>query len=193
MAGNAIDKHVVDTNVLLVASAGDEGSPFPADATPVEKAELRLKVLEWLEKLEKSPKRKVVLDLDRLILDEYENKLSYQDYGLLMILHKRDYGQTVDVLFEVDNDGHAILPPTLQSKVHDAADRKMVAAALEVGGREAGCRIVNACDTDWYDWEQSLLDAGIEVQQLLDEWCRNLWKDKKDRQDKQGQHRRHNR
>jgi len=40
-----IDKHVIDTNVLMVASAADGASPFPADSTPVEKAELRIQVL----------------------------------------------------------------------------------------------------------------------------------------------------
>lgn len=43
-----IDKHVIDTNVLLVASAAHAASPFPEDATPVEKAELRARVLDWV-------------------------------------------------------------------------------------------------------------------------------------------------
>jgi len=179
MAGNAIDKHVVDTNVLLVASAFLETSPF-REKTPVhEETELQRRVLEWLECLERDNGRKVVLDLDSYILDEYHNKLSYQDYGLMMILQKRDYGLVEEALFDVDQDGHAVLPHDLEQVIHDRADRKMIAAALYVGGREAGCNIVNACDTDWYDWEQSLLDAGIEVQQLLDKWCRDLWKTKK--------------
>ena len=40
---------LVDTNVLIVASAVDEGSPFRQDATPVEEAALRQQVFDWLE------------------------------------------------------------------------------------------------------------------------------------------------
>lgn len=56
--------------------------------------------------------------------------------------------------------------------VHDLADRKMVAAALAAGGAAEGCEIVNACDTDWYEWESVLADAGLVVRQLIDAWCR---------------------
>ena len=37
----AMQVRLVDTNVLIVASAVDEGSPFREDATPVEEADQR--------------------------------------------------------------------------------------------------------------------------------------------------------
>ena len=40
---------LVDTNVLIVASAADDGSPFRPDATPVEDAQLRQLVLDLLQ------------------------------------------------------------------------------------------------------------------------------------------------
>ena len=35
------ETRVIDTNVLIVASAADDGSPFQPEATPVEESELR--------------------------------------------------------------------------------------------------------------------------------------------------------
>ena len=52
---------LVDTNVLIVASAVDEGSPFRADATPVEEAALRQQVFDWLEAFEADSTRHAVL------------------------------------------------------------------------------------------------------------------------------------
>ena len=53
---------VVDTNVLLVASAADAASPFGAESTPIEEAALREKVLEWLHGFASDPSRHLVLD-----------------------------------------------------------------------------------------------------------------------------------
>lgn len=42
------ESRVVDTNVLIVASAADDGSPFRPEATPVQEVALRQQVFEWL-------------------------------------------------------------------------------------------------------------------------------------------------
>lgn len=65
-----MDKHVIDTNVLLVASAAHEASPFSEDATPIEDRALRKKVLDWLVSFHVSEKR-IVLDWEWIIVDEY--------------------------------------------------------------------------------------------------------------------------
>ncbi len=70
------DKHVIDTNVLLVASAADVASPFAPDATPVEEAGLRRKVLEWLMAFEGS-ERRMVIDWGWVIVDEYKVPTDY--------------------------------------------------------------------------------------------------------------------
>ena len=46
-----VDKHVIDTNVLLVASAAHVASPFAPDATPVEEAALRQTVLDLADRV----------------------------------------------------------------------------------------------------------------------------------------------
>jgi len=65
-----VDKHVIDTNVLLVASAAHMASPFAPDATPVEEAALRQAVLDWLIAFEVSD-RLMVLDWQWVFVDEY--------------------------------------------------------------------------------------------------------------------------
>lgn len=77
-----VDSSVVDTNVLIVASAADDGSPFRPEATPVQEAALRQEVLNWLQAFELDAERSIVLDWDWHICGEYQNKLNLeQDYG----------------------------------------------------------------------------------------------------------------
>ena len=47
---------LVDTNVLIVASAVDVGSPFRPEGTPVDDAALRQRVFDWLEAFEQTPR-----------------------------------------------------------------------------------------------------------------------------------------
>ena len=165
------DASVVDTNVLIVASAADDGSPFRPDATPVQEADLRQQVLDWLQAFERDARRSVVLDWDWHICGEYQHKLNLdQDYGWLAIMAKRDRNEVAWVGIEVDADGHAILPAGLSSAVTDLEDRKMVAAVLAARADDHQCRLVNACDTDWLDCQSALQDVGVEVHQLLSNW-----------------------
>ena len=165
------DGSVVDTNVLIVASAAHDGSPFQPDATPVQEAELRERVLEWLQCFELDAGRSVVLDWDWHICSEYQNKLDLeQDYGWLAIMSKRDRNEVVWVGFDLDENGHATLPDGLRRAVTDLEDRKMVAAVLAAKADGNECRLVNACDTDWLDCSQALRDAGVHVHQLLNDW-----------------------
>lgn len=165
------DSSVVDTNVLIVASAADDGSPFRPDATPVEEAKLRDEVLTWLKAFELDRERNVVLDWDWHIGSEYQNKLNLeQDYGWLAIMSKKDRNEVVWVGVDVDANGHAMLPTGLVEAVSDLEDRKMVAAVLSAKAAGNECKLVNACDTDWLDCKQALIAADVHVHQLLEDW-----------------------
>lgn len=170
-----IDKHVIDTNVLLVASAAHDSSPFPEDATPVEKAELRARVLDWVIDFDQS-QRRIVLDYGWEIASEYQNKLSDQDYALQIVLQMTSTDRVSWFRLEREADGrtriaHAGLDPTIT----DLSDRKMVAAVLAGGCNAGGCNLVNACDTDWYDWQAAMQAADVYVEQLIHDWCHAKW------------------
>jgi len=171
--------HIIDTNVLLVASAQHPGSPFKDTDVPVEQKE---KVFKWLMEFRKDGQRKMVLDQSFKIWEEYHNKMTRgQDIGSLVVTEKLQLSLARFVDIPYDKDGHGCLPTKLEQVVHDLADRKLVAVALEDVAQGLQSRIVNASDGDWYDWEHALDEAGVVVEQVIDEWCRAKWEEKQKR------------
>lgn len=178
-----MSKHVIDTNVLIVASGEHPNSPFRSENHPVEEPDEAKKVLDWLVEFDLSSRRMVV-DFDYEIIGEYENKLTDQDYGRRVLFDKMDRQQIDYVDIEWDtNPAHtdrvAVLNEPLKTVVHDLADTKMVAACIKVNEGDPECKIINACDTDWYDWETELVAAGVNVHQLIDDWNKKSWEKKK--------------
>ena len=172
-------RYVVDTNVLIAASAADPTHPKDIDATPTDPA-LRLHVWEWLEQFRSSAAR-LVLDTDNRIYEEYTNKLGFNDFGLQVVMHKWSTAATDDVTVEYDTDGHGVLPVSLAPVIHDLADRKMVAAALGAAQTIGVAPIAFAGDTDWHGWEDQLLRHGVELEPLIEEWSRSKFAEKKSR------------
>ena len=170
-----VEARVVYTNVLIVASAADDVSPFRHDATPVQEAALRQEVLTWLIQFEDDPERYAVMDWGWLICGEYCRKLTEQDYGWLALMTKKDRNEVLWVGLAVDQDGHAVLPENLAVAVTDLADRKMVGAVLEARAQILACKLVNACDTDWIDCEEALSSHMVEIQHLIEDWLRSKW------------------
>lgn len=163
-------RYVVDTNVLIAASAADPIHPKDNDATPNDPA-LRMKVWEWLERFQQGDSR-LILDADLKIFDEYHQKLGFNDYGMQVVMHKWSTAAVDNVPVEYDADGLAVLPETLRPVIHDGADRKMVAAALAshvVFGE--GC-VAFAGDTDWHDWENALAQHQVLLEPIIEEWSR---------------------
>ena len=157
--------HIIDTNVLLVASAQDPGSPFKDSAVP---AEQQLVVLKWLMKFRADRQRKVVLDQFFKIWEEYNHKMTGQDLGLLVVMEKLQSASVRFVDVAYDEHGHGCLPPELENVIHDRSDRKFVAVAHIDRCQGGQSTIVNAVDTDWYDWEEALKGHGIVVIHLID-------------------------
>ena len=157
--------HVLDTNVLLVASAGDPSSPFK-DSPHVPLAEQRA-VLAWLREFRRDRSRLLVLDSQREVMREYKKQLGKNDYGYQVVIEKLQTARFHRI--QLDEGGAAQLPEPLRTEVKDRSDRKFVAVALADAGASS---LVNACDTDWYDCEAALMQAGINVEQLIDGWCR---------------------
>lgn len=177
-----VEARVIDTNVLIVASAADGGSPFCLEDTPVTENQLRQQILDWLIAFEQDSLRHTVLDNSWTICEEYQNKLNVeQDYGWLAMMAKMDRSEVVWVDFPTDSGGHAVLPKNLAIAVTDLADRKMVAAVLEAQKQVTLCKLTNVCDTDWFDCADALSDYGVEVEQLLGDWLLQKWEAKRKR------------
>jgi hypothetical protein len=172
------DARLLDTNVLIVASAADDASPFQPEATPVQEKQYRMKVLSWFTAFVDNLDCHAVLDYHWLICTEYSNKLTEQDYGWLALMAKKDRNEIVWVDLRVDHNGHAVLPDLLAVHVTDLADRKMVAGVLVAQEHGHTCKLTNVCDTDWLDCADALKAAGVEVEHLLEhEWLRPKWRD----------------
>lgn len=172
--------YVIDTNVLCCASAADAASPFD-DADHIPEPD-RLLVLDWLGAFHADPSRTLVIDEGWEIYEEYRNKLTDQDYGLLVIRDK--LASALFVPIEHDSDGYGVVPDDLAAL--DASDRKLAAAAVAaaVYGEHGGSVIANATDTDWLDVEAALRGHRVTVEQILAAWCRAKYEAKKKRKGK---------
>jgi hypothetical protein len=159
-----VDDCIIDTNVLLVASAHHPVSPFKDSDVPQEQMQV---VFDWLVRFQKDAQRLLVLDpyLQHGILEEYRHKMTEQDFGLMVVKEKLQFARLVYDL-EFDDDGHAFLPAGYE-KI-DPSDRKFVAVALKdlsEGGRSI---IINAVDSDWHECEKELNRAGVTVKHLIE-------------------------
>jgi len=157
-----VTAHVIDTNVLLVASAAEPYSPF--DESHVPPAE-QAAVLDWLAAFRADESREIVIDDFFEIYKEYRHRLTDQDYGLQVVHEKLQTARFVGL--EWDADGMAVVPPAFAA--FDRSDRKLLAAALV---DPAAISIVNAVDSDWLEIETELREAGVTVVQVLDLWLR---------------------
>ncbi len=173
------ERYVIDTNVLIAASAADPSSSVAQDATPDDPTQ-RMIINEWLHEFANADTR-LVLDGRGKILDEYSNKLKYSEFARQVVIEKMSKNAVDYVDIEYDEYGHAILEDSLAQFIHDLSDRKMVAAVLDAQTSCPPCFLANASDTDWYDWEEVLKENGIEVEQIIHDWAHAKWLEKKAR------------
>lgn len=174
-------RYVVDTNVLIAASAVEPSPQRDIDATPKESA-WRQKVWLWLDEFNQSDSR-LVLDDKLRIFDEYQNSrhLTHQDFGIQVVMHKWSTSAVDSVPVEFDAEGHGVLPETLAPVIHDLADRKMVAAALAAHTHFGEGCVAFAGDTDWHDWEQALAEHQVLLEPIIEAWSRQKHAEKKRR------------
>lgn len=169
--------YLVDTNVMLAASAVSELSNLAVRAMPKE-IELREIIYEWLAQFDLSD-RQIVLDENGLVLDEYERNMRFnmreQEYGMKVLQSKLDRVLVeyvpIDSL-EANGEHIAVLDPDHELLVTDREDRKWVACALATKILfDQVPPIVYGAETDWFIAEESLVGIGLCFQRLLpDAW-----------------------
>lgn len=171
---------LIDTNVMMAASAiHSDLSALVEDASPVG-PELREAVYLELRAFEESDDA-LVLDDEGLIRDEYERNMPYnramhsQEYGLLVLQKKIDFGQVNWVLVDViEGNGERLgrIDPELEQIVTDREDHKWIAAATAHQVLHGTFPlIVYGAESDWFPIESRLCPLGFAFQRLLpDEW-----------------------
>ena len=172
--------HLIDTNVMLASSAiYSEWSNLVADAMPHE-IELRELVFRALREFEEAPDF-LVLDEEGTIRNEYERNMPFnsamgsQEYGLLVLQNKLDYGLVNFVIIDVvDANGERIatLSDELTAIVTDREDRKWVASATAHETLYAAeAPIMYGAESDWFKIEAALAPHGVKFKRLLpDKW-----------------------
>lgn len=170
---------VIDTNVLVLATAAVEGWKCPR--IPIDDPEVLKRVYEWLKQFREDSSRLLVMDFPHNeIRAEYRKKLSHQHYGPRVMQHKFDTGalKVVELDF-VDNgiEKVAVVFPQHEVLLHDLGDRKMIMGAF-IGGAP----IYNATDGDWTEPAvvAALADLEVEVIQLLTAQERAACKERKE-------------
>jgi len=163
-------RYVVDTNVLIAASAADPTNPKDIDATPREPAQ-RLIIWQWLDEFSSSASH-LVLDFGKEIYSEYCRKLGFNDYGIQVVMRKWDTCSVDSVEVQPHADWYEVIPHELKPVLHDVADRKMVAAALAAMTSHGECPIAFAGDTDWHGWEIALTAHGVCLTPIIEAWSR---------------------
>jgi len=174
------ERYVVDTNVLIAASAADPVAPVDIDATPDDPG-FRLQVWQWLCDFQEGDSR-LVLDDALRIFSEYGNKLGFNDYGIQVVMHKWSTCAVDSVQVEYDEDGNGVLPASIASIIHDLADRKMVAAALACNSSYGESCVAFAGDTDWHEWEDGLKLHNVDLEPIIESWSREKYREKMRRQ-----------
>lgn len=159
-----MNDYVVDTNVLLVASAAEPYSPFDDTHVPVREQQL---VFEWLCAFREDDGRRLVLDELFEIYKEYRHQLTDQDFGLQVVHAKMENLRQIAINFS--EDGHAEVAESFSS--FDPSDRKFLAVALV---DPATISIVNAADSDWLEVEALLEGAGVTVIHIVEDWLRKF-------------------
>jgi len=170
---------LIDTNVLLAASAYEPTSTMAREAMPLE-LELREQVFNRLMEFEQSNDR-LVLDWEGAIWEEYERNLprytssGQQEYAWMVILHKQATCMVSNVTIDIeDGNGERVanVHPPLDEIVADREDRKWVAAAvshMKLHNEEAV--IIYGAETDWFKIEDQLRENGINLERVLpDNW-----------------------
>lgn len=169
--------YLVDTNVMLAASAVQELSNLAVRAMPQE-IELREMIYKWLVDFDQSDRR-IVLDEEGLVRDEYERNMPFsmreQEYGMQVLQSKLDRNLAAYVpidSLQANGEHIAVLDPIYEVLVTDREDRKWVACALAAQILfDQVPPIVYGAETDWFIAEEQLKGIGLCFLRLLpDDW-----------------------
>lgn len=163
---------VVDTNVAVVANGSAEAGP-----DCVRRCTLALRAL--------TKSGRIAVDDRWRIINEYRANLSESgqpgpgDVFLKWLLTNWQNPERccLVTITPAGNDGEnfAEFPTDPALKRFDPADRKFVAVAVVLGGQAT---ILEAVDTQWWEFRHALRDAGVEVEYVCEEVIARKFREK---------------
>lgn len=162
-----MEKYIVDTNVPTKAS-------YPMEEWKEEELELIESCIEFVHKLINSPQSKLVLDMDREIVGEYENNIRESDIGKMFFRWLYKYMANMDIMndmlkLEKAKDGsYKDFPENETLQGLDLADRKFIALSAVHKDRPL---LIQAADGKWLEFVEELKKYGIHIEFLNPEYA----------------------
>ena len=162
-----MEKCIVDTNVPTKAS-------YPMEEWKEEELELIGSCMDFIHELISNPQSKLVLDMDREIVGEYENNIKKSDMGKMFFRWLYDYMAQMDIMsdmlkLEKAADGsYKDFPKDEALQGLDLADRKFI--ALSAAHKEKP-QLIQAADGKWLEFEEALEKHGIHIEFLNPEYA----------------------
>jgi len=173
MSGNT-DKRIVDTNVAILANRAIDPT-LPEDL--IDCAERCVDAIAEITAI-----GKLALDAGDEIFDEYRQNLSLSGQpgqGDIFIkwVHDNRHSFPAEDLVQITPNGESYeeFPEHPKLMDFDLSDRKFVAVA---NAHPAKPPILEATDSKWWAWKDSLAEAGITVSFLCENWIKKKYKAK---------------
>ncbi len=162
-----MEKYIVDTNVPTKAS-------YPMEEWNEEELELIESCIDFVYNLIRNPQSKLVLDMDREIVGEYENNIKETDIGKMFLRWLYHYMAGMDIMndmlkLEKTKDGsYKDFPADEALQGLDLADRKFI--ALSAAHKDKPM-LIQAADGKWLEFEEALRKYGIHIEFLNPEYA----------------------
>ena len=148
-------KYIIDTNVPVKASCN------PATCA-LDELDMVNACVEFIHALIKNLDSKIVLDMDREIIQEYEHNVERTDMGKQFFNWLYTYVKQMDII----ND---------MLKEFDLADRKFIALARS---HNENPPIIEAADGKWLQFVETLKKYNIEIKFLDIDYAQKMYKKK---------------
>jgi len=166
-------KCIVDTNVPVKASCN------PATCA-VNELEMVNACIDFIHMLIKNPDSKIVLDMDREIIREYEHNVEKTDMGKQFFNWLYTYIKQMDIIndmikLEKIDDEYCAFPDDKELEDFDLADRKFVALARS---HSENPPIIEAADGKWLQFVETLKKYNIEIKFLDIDYAKKMYEKK---------------
>ena len=136
--------------------------------------------VEFIHALIKNLDSKIVLDMDREIIQEYEHNVERTDMGKQFFNWLYTYVKQMDIIndmlkLEKDNENYCAFPDDKELKEFDLADRKFIALARS---HNENPPIIEAADGKWLQFVETLKKYNIEIKFLDIDYAQKMYKKK---------------